>query len=108
MLASTSPLSLRLVIPGRLNQTPCADTAIGMLASDGFALNCAGLRYASVPPSNEFPAMASVMPLPEPPPAGARVIFGDAVVSGATSSCRNGSSSDDPLSLNVTAVVGLP
>jgi hypothetical protein len=79
-----------------------------MLASDGFALNCAGLRYASVPPSNEFPAMASVMPLPEPPPAGARVIFGYAVVSGATSSCRNGSSSDDPLSLNVTAVVGLP
>src|SRR5580704_3774197 len=79
-----------------------------MLASDGFALNCAGLRYASVPPSNEFPAMASVMPLPEPPPAGARVIFGYAVVSGATSSWRNGRSSDDPLSLSVTAVVGLP
>src|SRR5579863_9666971 len=104
----TSPLSFRDVIPGRLNQTPCADTATGMLATVGFALNCAGLRYASVPPSNELPAMASVMPLPDPPPAGASVMFGYAAVSGETSSCRNGSSSDDPLSVSETAAVGLP
>jgi hypothetical protein len=36
------------------------------------------------------------------------VMFGYAAVSGATSSWRNGSSNDDPLSLKVTAVVGLP
>ncbi len=48
------------------------------------------------------------MPFPEPPPDGASVIFGYAAVSGATSSCRNGSSSDDPLSLSETAEVGLP
>src|SRR5579884_1554940 len=52
--------------------------------------------------------MASLMPLPEPPGAGARVMFEYAVWRGVTSSWRNGYRRLDPSSLSVTGPAGFP
>src|SRR5712692_5286127 len=52
--------------------------------------------------------MASLMPFPEPPAAGANVMLGYLSCSGVTSSCRNGNRRLAPDSFSVTGDAGLP
>jgi len=65
-------------------------------------------RYASEPPICTVPAIASLIPFPEPPADGASVTLEYFCVSGVSSSCRKGYRRLEPDSLRVVAAVGLP